>query len=342
MITAGCERLGIKIPIIQAPMAGGAASPALAAAVSNAGGLGTLALWGADIQTLRQQVRETRALTAKPFAVNLNLEFPQEERLDVCLQEGVPVISFFWRDPSALVARAKSGGAIVLHTVSTAAEARHAVECGVDVVVAQGWEAGGHVRGRVATMPLIPAVVDAIGPVPVMAAGGIADGRGLAAALALGASGAWIGTRFLASNEAAIHPRYRELILQATEDDTVYLEELFDIGWPKAPHRVLRNSTVAAWEAAGRPATGKRPGEGDVVATSKSRGPIVRYRSVPPAADTEGDIDALALYAGQSAALVHETQSAAEIVREIDSEAQAILLRLVNRSPALSPPDRLL
>src|SRR6185436_17936956 len=113
MITAGCERLGIEVPIIQAPL-GGLVSPALAAAVSNAGGLGTLALWGADIETLRRQVRETRALTSKPFAVNLNLEFPQEERLEVCLQEGVPIISFFWREPSSLVARAKAGGAIVL------------------------------------------------------------------------------------------------------------------------------------------------------------------------------------------------------------------------------------
>ena len=180
-------------------------------------------------------------------------------------------------------------------------------------------------------MPLIPAAVDAVGPVPVFAAGGIADGRGLAAALALGASGAWIGTRFLASNEVPIHPHYRERILQATEDDTVYLEELFDIGWLKAPHRVLRTSTVAAWEAAGRPATGKRPGEGDVVATSKSRGPIVRYRTPPPAADAEGDIDAMALYAGQSVALVHKRQPAAEIVREIVSEAQAILLGLARQ-----------
>ena len=333
MITAGCERLGIEVPIIQAPL-GGLVSAALAAAVSNAGGLGTLALWGADIPTLRQQVRETRALTTKPFAVNLNLDFPQEERLDACLQEGVPVISFIWRDPSALVARAKAGGATVLHTVGTAAEARHAVASGVDVIIAQGWEAGGHVRGTVATMALVPAVVDAVGPVPVFAAGGIADGRGLAAALALGASGAWIGTRFLASNEVPIHPHYRERVFQATEDDTVYLEELFDIGWPKAPHRVLRNSTVAAWEAAGSPATGKRPGEGDVVATSKSRGPIVRYRPAPPAADAEGDIDAMALYAGQSVALVHKRQPAAEIVREIVGEAQAILLGLARRGPA--------
>ena len=178
MITAGCERLGIEVPIIQAPM-GGAVGPTLAAAVSNAGGLGTLALWGADVPRLRELVRETRALTTKPFAVNLNLEFPQEERLAACLEEGVPVISFFWRDPSDLVARAKSGGATVLHTVSTAAEARHAVASGVDAVVAQGWEAGGHVRGNVATMPLIPAVVDAVGPVPVFAAGGMPTVAGL-------------------------------------------------------------------------------------------------------------------------------------------------------------------
>jgi NAD(P)H-dependent flavin oxidoreductase YrpB (nitropropane dioxygenase family) len=137
--------------------------------------------------------------------------------------------------------------------------------------------------------------------------------------------------RFLASKEAVIHPHYRERILQATEADTVYLEELFDIGWPKAPHRVLRNSAVAAWETAGRPATGLRPGEGDVVATSKSRGPIVRYRSYTPAADAESDIDALSLWAGQSAALVHKIQPAAEIVREIGSEAQAILFQLAQR-----------
>jgi NAD(P)H-dependent flavin oxidoreductase YrpB (nitropropane dioxygenase family) len=327
MMSAMCERLGIAIPIIQAPM-GGAVGPALAAAVSNAGGLGTLALWGADVDTLRRQVRETQALTTKPFAINLNLEFPQEERLEACLAEGVPIISFFWREPSALVQRAKEAGAVVLHTVSTANEARQAVDCGVDVVVAQGWEAGGHVRGTVATMPLTPAVVDAVGSVPVVAAGGIADGRGFAAALALGASGAWIGTRFLASNEVAIHPHYRERLLGATEDDTIYLEELFDIGWPKAPHRVLRNSTVAGWEGAGRPKSGARPGEGEVVATSKSRGPIVRYRSYTPGADAEGDIDALSLWAGQGVGLVHKVQPAAEIVREIISEAQIILDRL--------------
>src|SRR5438874_11963106 len=327
MKTALCTRLGIELPIVQAPM-GGAAGPALAAAVCNAGGLGMLVLWRADAATMRRQIRETRALTSRPFGVNLVLDFPQEERLAVCLEERVPIISFFWRDPSHLVSRAKEGGAIVMHTVGSAADARRAVDAGVHVIVAQGWEAGGHVRGSVATMPLVPAVVDAVSPVPVVAAGGIADGRGLAAALALGATGAWIGTRFLASHEAAIHPRYRERLLQANENDTIFLENLFDIRWPNAPHRTLRNQTVEAWEAAGRPPTGDRPGEGEVIATSRSSGPIVRYQSYTPGVDAEGDIDAMSLWAGQSVGLVSKTQSAADIVREIAEQADSILRQL--------------
>jgi NAD(P)H-dependent flavin oxidoreductase YrpB (nitropropane dioxygenase family) len=197
--TALCDRLGIELPIIQAPM-GGAVGPTIAAAVSNAGGLGMLAPWRANIDTLRRLIRETRALTSRPFGVNLVLEIPQEDRLAACLEERVPIISFFWGDPSSLVPRAKDSGSIVMHTVGSAADAKRAVGCGVDIVVAQGWEAGGHVRGTVATMPLIPAVVDAVSPMPVVAAGG------LAAALALSAAGGWIGTRFLGSHEATIHP----------------------------------------------------------------------------------------------------------------------------------------
>ena len=139
--------LGIEVPIIQAPMRV-AVGPALASAVSNAGGLGMLALWRFDAETMRKQIRETRALTPKPFGVNLNLEFPQDERLDVCLAEKVPIIHFFWRDPGALVHRAKEAGAIVMHTVASANMARRAVESGVDVVVAQGWEAGGTCPGH--------------------------------------------------------------------------------------------------------------------------------------------------------------------------------------------------
>ncbi len=177
-------------------------------------------------------------------------------------------------------------------------------------------------------MPLIPAVVDAVSPTPVVAAGGIADGRGLAAALALGAAGVWIGTRFLASDEAAIHPRYREVLLQANETDTVYLDNRFDIRWPNAPHRTLRNQTVRTWEAAGRPPSGDRPGEGDIIGVSRSSGPIVRYQSYTPGADAEGEIDAMSLWAGQSVGLVTKTQRAADIVREIAEQARSIVRQL--------------
>ena len=141
MKTALCDRLGIDVPIIQAPM-GGVVGPTLAAAVSNAGGLGMLVLWRADAETIRRQIRETRALTTRPFGVNLNLDFPQEERLALCLEDRVPIISFFWRDPGVLIDRAKDAGAIVMHTVGTAAEARRAVDCGVDVELENdcGWD----------------------------------------------------------------------------------------------------------------------------------------------------------------------------------------------------------
>lgn len=327
MMTVACLKLGIALPIVQAPMQG-AVGPKLAAAVSNAGALGMLAPWADEIDELRQQIRETQALTSKPFGVNLNPLFNQEEYLDACLQEGVSIISFFWQDPGALVMRAKAKDATVLYTAESAQSAQNAVRNGVDVIVAQGWEAGGHVRGTVATMPLVPAIVDVVSPVPVIAAGGIADGRGLAAALALGASAAWIGTRFLASKEAGAHPNYVDFLLEATEESTFYSEDLYTIGWSDAPHRVLQNTTAADWQAAGRPPIGKRPSEGEVVANSKVLGPIVRYQSDTPAWDMEGNIEAMALYAGQGVGLVKKRQPAGDIVREISEEAKQILKHL--------------
>jgi NAD(P)H-dependent flavin oxidoreductase YrpB (nitropropane dioxygenase family) len=323
--------LGIEIPIVQAPM-GGAVPVRLAAAVSNAGALGTLPLWRADLDTLRGTVRKMRSLTSKPFAVNLVTEFPQQDRLAVCLEEGVPIISFFWRDPGELVKRAKAGGAVVMYTVGNADDARRAVDSGVDVIVAQGWEAGGHVRGTVATLPLVPAIVDAVGDTPVVAAGGIADGRGMAAALALGAAGVWVGTRFLASEEVSIHPEYQRRILAASENDTAWCENLFERGWPDAPHRVLRNSTVRNWEAAGRPPPGQRQGEGEIVARSPTRGEADRYTSFTPGPDTVGDVEPLSMWAGQGVALVRKVQPAAEIVREMNEEAKVILRRLAQQS----------
>jgi len=319
-----CEMLGISIPIVQAPM-GGATTPELAAAVSNAGGLGTLPLWTRTPSELRQQVRRTQELTSGPFAVNLNMEFPQEERLDACLELDVPIISFFWQDPYALVPRAKEAGAIVMHTVGNAEDARRAVDHGIDIIVAQGWEAGGHVRGTVSTMALIPAVKDAVGDIPVIAAGGIADGRGMAAALTLGASGVWVGTRFLAADEVAIHPYYQQRILTTGENDTQYLEDLFCEGWPDAPHRVIRNSTVLQWEQAGRPKPGKRPGESIFVGYSPTAGDLTRYRVHTPGRYTTGNIEALSMWAGQSAGLVKVTMPAHKIVTNMAAETKDVL-----------------
>jgi NAD(P)H-dependent flavin oxidoreductase YrpB (nitropropane dioxygenase family) len=317
------DTLGISVPIIQAPM-GGATCPALAAAVSNAGGLGMLALSWADHEDIRRQIRETKALTDRPFGINLVLEWEQQDRLTVCLEEGVPIVSFFWGDPAPLIERVKASGALVMQTVASSQEARRAVENRADVIVAQGWEAGGHVLGKVSTLALIPRVVDAVTPVPVVAAGGIADGRGVAAALMLGASGAWIGTRFLAAQEAAIHPTYRDRLFAAAETDTVY-SQVFDGGWPDAPHRTLRNTTIATWDAAGRPEPGARPGEGEVLAWSPTRGEYVRYASMTPSPDAEGNIEALSLWAGQGVGLVRQAQPAAEIIDGLMQEARSAL-----------------
>ncbi len=320
-----CPLLGIDLPIIQAPI-GSATTPALAAAVSNAGGLGMLAGTWQDIDELRRTLRTTRQLTDRPFGVNLILHWPPAERLSVCLEEDVPVVSFFWGDPAPYVARVHDAGARVMHTVASAAEARQAAAAGVDVVVAQGWEAGGHVWGRVAALPLIPRVVDVVAPAPVVAAGGIADGRGLAAALALGAAGVWMGTRFLLSAEAAAHDVYKNHLRRATEADTLYAT-LFDGGWPDAPHRALRNSTARRWEAAGCPPSGRRPGEGETVAHDAGGRPVGRYSDTLPLAGMTGDLEALALYAGQSVGLADRRLPAARIVRDVAAEAAATLRR---------------
>ena len=170
---------------------------------------------------LRDGIRQVAQLTKRPFGVNLNLQYPQEEWLEVSIDEGVGAVSLFWGLSESMIRRARDAGMLVIQTVGSAAEARQAIELGAEIIIAQGWEAGGHVWGKVGTLALVPAVVDAAGPIPVIAAGGIADGRGLAAALALGASGAWIGTRFLLAHEATLDPDRSDVIRNASEADTV-------------------------------------------------------------------------------------------------------------------------
>jgi NAD(P)H-dependent flavin oxidoreductase YrpB (nitropropane dioxygenase family) len=318
--------LGIEAPIVLAPM-GGAVTPGLAAAVSNAGGLGMLPLSWASPDAIASTVDDVASLTERPFGINLGLEWDQRERLAAALEAGARVVSFFWGDPSALMEDAHSAGAKILVTVGSAEEAARAVDAGADVVVAQGWEAGGHVWSTVTTLALVPRVVDAVGPVPVVAAGGIADGRGLAAVLTLGAAGAWIGTRFLAAAEAPIHDEYRRRLFEAQETDTFY-GTLYDGGWEDAPHRALRNSTVEAWEAAGSPPSGSRPGEDDEPAVSAEGSPIRRYASTTPQAGATGEIEALAQWSGQGVGLVTRVQPAGEIVAEIVADAEHVLAAL--------------
>jgi nitronate monooxygenase len=322
-----CERLGIDIPIVQAPI-GRAGGPSLAGAVSNAGGLGMLGMTYLEPDSIRSQLREVRTLTDHPVGVNFLLAWDQRERLDSCLEEGASLVSLFWADPDEgrqYIEVAHDAGALVMYTVGSSAEAERAVTAGADVIVAQGWEAGGHVWGSVGTLALIPAVIDAVAPVPVIAAGGIGDGRGLAAVLALGAQAAWMGTRFVVADEALSHDEYRDRVVSATETDAVWSTGVFDESFPDSPVRTLDNTTLKRWREAASPAPGARPGEGDIVAHQPDGEPIPRYSFAPPVEGTTGQVEAMANYAGQSVGVVRTRGSAAAIVRDVSQQAERTL-----------------
>jgi NAD(P)H-dependent flavin oxidoreductase YrpB (nitropropane dioxygenase family) len=325
MKTMLCHQLGIEYPIIAAPMGPDLTGPELVAAVSNAGGLGILQAQLCPPPGFRQEIRRVRELTDKPFGVNLVLHFPVEDQVAICLEERVPILSLFWGDPAPHVEPAHAAGAKVLHQVGSVAHAQRAADAGVDVIVAQGAEAGGHVAGEVSAMVLVPRVVDAVAPVPVAAAGGIADGRGVAAVLALGAQAAVLGTRFLASAESRAHPHYKAKLLAANEEDTVRTI-LFGHGWPNAPHRALRTPFVQQWlgqEDRGQESHPDEPVVGQTVIGAQPV-PVPRFVSLPPNGDAAGDIDSMALLAGQSVGLIGEVKPAGQIVRELVEEAQQI------------------
>ena len=248
-----CDLFGVEHPVLNAPMGGGDAPARLAAAVSEAGGLGLIGgttIGGAE--WLVAQIREARELTDRPFGVGFISHLPNTaELMAVALREGVRIIAHSFADPAPFVDAAHDAGALVLCQVRTVDAARRAASAGVDVVTAQGTEAGGH-TGLISTLPLVPAVVDAVAPLPVIAAGGIADGRGIAAALMLGAEGVWIGTRFLATRECGVSDAYKARVVAATGDDTV-LTDVFDIAigmpWPDGVSgRAIRNQFVERWE----------------------------------------------------------------------------------------------
>ena len=327
--TSICDLLGIEFPIISAGM-GAVALSNLAAAVSEAGGFGFIGLAGFSAATLHEEVAAARKITKKPLGVNLLIPFLRPGLVEAVTDEALEAATFFWGEPDAYAAsirRLQAAGIKVIWQCGSVSEARAAADAGVDAIMAQGVEAGGHVRGTTTTMALIPAVRDAIGDLPMVAAGGLADGRGLAAVIALGADGGVFGTRFVASTESAAHRVYKDAILAAQAEDTLYTT-LFDIGWPDATHRVIRTATVEAWERAGRPPSGSRPGEGDpagVMRRSDIEAPLVRYSVFPPIEYADGDGAGLAFYAGQSCSLVNETMPAADIVRRIADEARTVI-----------------
>jgi nitronate monooxygenase len=347
--TALSDRLGIAHAIVQAPMAGGWTTPALVAAVSEAGGLGTLAAARVTADQLRELIAETRRRTARPFGVNFLLapEMPEadddpsaldvlrdlrarlglppapppghrpvsiDDGIAIALEARVPVISVAMGSPAAWQERIRAAGAVLVAAATTVADAQALERAGADVIVAQGAEAGGH-RSLLApdvpdpvplvgTMALVPAVVDAV-RVPVLAAGGIMDGRGIVAALALGALGAQLGSRFLLATESGAPPSYRRRLLAAEETDTTVTAV-----YSGRPARGLRNAFIRAFEGEGiRPLGWPRMGAAalDIYRVSQA-----------------GDGDWNPLFAGQGVRLARREQAAADIVAELVAEAAAV------------------
>ena len=321
--TKFCELFGVEYPIVSAGM-GGVSFANLAAAVSEAGGLGTIALAGLPPEAIAAEISAARRITAKPVAVNLLIPFLRPGIFEALAKQPISAVTLFWGDPAEHIPACKKLGLKVIWQCGSAPEAAAAKRAGADAIIAQGFEAGGHVRGVVTTFALVPEVRDAIGDLPMLAAGGISDGRGLAAAIALGADGAVFGTRFLASRESSAHPKYKQALLDAKPGDTVHTK-LFDVGWPDAAHRVIRTPLVDAWERAGSPAAPNRAGEGEVVARLRRGGldvPLPRYSVSTPSDSVEGDIGGLPFYAGQSVGLIDRVAPAGELVRRIAAEAR--------------------
>ena len=312
--TRVCDLLGIRHPIVLGGMAGHTSVP-LVAAVSNAGGLGTLGVSRIPAEQIPAGIAAIRAATARPFGVNFFLFDARQATIDVALGERPPVFAATWaradQDLRALFGRAHEAGSVVMYQTGMVGEALRAKAAGADVIVAQGTEGGGHV-GWMATMAVLPMIVDAVGPTPVLAAGGIADGRGLAAALALGAQGAVLGTRFLATVEAPLHPNFKQAVLDSDGHDTL-LTEIPDVVrgnvWPGAMARARRNAFIERWAGREWELRARQP---EVLAALQE-------------AWAAGDADNVSLLIGQDAGLIRDIPAAGEVVERIVAEAEALL-----------------
>jgi enoyl-[acyl-carrier protein] reductase II len=315
--TPVCDLLGIEVPLIQAAI-WPATSPELVAAVSEAGGLGSVGSVFESAESIKGQIARVRDMTQRPFAVNHVVPLLDEEAFEATLEAKPAVISLALGDPAGLLERAHAAGAKVVHQVHTVEQAKRVADLGVDVIIAQGSEAGGQGMALgVGAMALVPQVADAVDPIPVLAAGGVADGRGLAAALVLGAQGANVGTRFLASHEASADEGWKQSILEAESEDAVRFEAWKDIFPPagggayETVPRVMRTSFVEEWQR--HPEEARREAErlrGELMSVVRERKP---HELVP--------------FTGQTAGMIHDVLPAGEIVREMVSEAEQALRR---------------
>jgi enoyl-[acyl-carrier protein] reductase II len=306
--TALTDLLSIPHPILQGGMAW-VSTWELVVAVSEAGGLGIIGAGNAPIGQVRDQVRQVRAHTDRIFGLNVPLFSPTvEEVVNLCIEERVPVLTTGSGNPSALIPHLKAAGVIVMPVVSSVALARRLEQVGADGVIAEGLESGGHI-GDVTTMALVPQVVDAV-RIPVIAAGALSDGRGLVAALAMGAAGIQMGTRFICSDECIVHDNYKQAIVRATERSTIVTGS--SIGHPV---RCIKNPMSRQFQDMER----KGISEAEIVEFGAGR---LRM------AVRDGDVVNGSVMAGQGAGLVHDIAPAGEIVRRTVAEAEAILSRL--------------
>jgi enoyl-[acyl-carrier protein] reductase II len=318
-----CDLFGIEVPIILAPM-GTCTSAELAAAVSNEGGLGGLGTLFRATAAITRDIDTVRNLTSRPFAVNHIPQALDMEAFRYTLAARPAVISFALGDPGELVKQAHDAGALTMLQVTTVAQATHAAERGIDVIIAQGGESGGYC-GEVSTMTLVPQVVDAVSPVPVVAAGGIFDGRGIAAALMLGAAGVNMGTRFIASAEAPASEQWKRAITAAKSEDAVKVDVINDIsplpgtvGFGTVP-RSLRTAFLDEW-------SGKR---------EEARRERDRLRNQIVSTTQAGRPHECVLWAGQTAGGIDEVLSVGDIMRRLVAETEAALSRAPGLKVAL-------
>lgn len=320
-----CDLLGCKAPVLLAGM-GGVSRWELAAAVANAGGYGMLGMVREDPALIAAEVTALRDATDRPFAVNLIPAATEPRLLDAqiarCLDLGVPAFSFFWDVMPDVVDRVKQAGCLVLHQVGTIEAARIAEQAGADVIIAQGVEAGGHVHGRQPAFRLAEQIL-AQTDLPVVVSGGIATGEGLAAALTIGAAGVQCGTAFLATEESFAHPYHKSRIVGATGDDTV-LTDVFVLNWPKgAAVRVIANSVTDGLEGN---YLGHDPDSlpREVIARDGDQLRL-RFSTDSPLRTTTGNLEAMALYAGQGVRVLNDVPPAATRLDDMLAQARRIL-----------------